>query len=79
MCTGNAANDSSGVVYVPSATPPMPRIGDKAPDFKAVTTHGELQFREWQGGKWTLLFSHPADFTPVCSTELTELATAAQT
>jgi len=74
MCTGNALNDSSGLVYVPSAIPPMPRIGDTAPDFKAVTTHGELQFREWQGGKWTLLFSHPADFTPVCSTELTELA-----
>ncbi|HLQ37219.1 MAG TPA: peroxiredoxin [Planctomycetota bacterium] len=52
----------------------MPRIGDRAPDFKAVTTHGELQFSEWQAGKWALLFSHPADFTPVCSTELTELA-----
>ncbi|MDO8348778.1 MAG: peroxiredoxin, partial [Planctomycetota bacterium] len=54
--------------------PSMPRIGDQAPDFRAMTTHGELGFREWAGGKWTLLFSHPADFTPVCSTELTELA-----
>jgi peroxiredoxin (alkyl hydroperoxide reductase subunit C) len=52
----------------------IPRIGDVAPDFKAVTTHGELTFSEWQGGKWVVLFSHPADFTPVCSTELTELA-----
>lgn len=62
----------------PATTPPeaggIPRIGDLAPEFTAVTTHGELTFSEWQGGKWIILFSHPADFTPVCSTELTELA-----
>jgi peroxiredoxin (alkyl hydroperoxide reductase subunit C) len=52
----------------------IPRIGDTAPDFKAVTTHGELEFAKWQGGEWVVLFSHPADFTPVCSTELTEFA-----
>lgn len=52
----------------------LPRIGDRAPDFKAVTTHGEIDFKSWQGGKWVLMCSHPADFTPVCSTELTELA-----
>ncbi|MGE3172836.1 MAG: peroxiredoxin [Planctomycetota bacterium] len=52
----------------------MPRIGDPAPDFTAVTTHGELRFKDWAAGKWTLMFSHPADFTPVCSTELTEIA-----
>lgn len=51
----------------------LPRIGDKAPDFTAQTTHGELKFSDWRENKWTLLFSHPADFTPVCSTELTEL------
>ncbi len=53
---------------------PMPRIGDTAPDFTANTTKGELTLSKWQEGNWVLLFSHPADFTPVCSTELTELA-----
>jgi peroxiredoxin (alkyl hydroperoxide reductase subunit C) len=55
------------------ATRSMPRIGDKAPEFTAQTTHGEMKFGDWREGKWTLLFSHPADFTPVCSTELVEL------
>jgi len=70
MCTGNSLEQSES--KAPAVT--MPRIGDAAPDFKSLTTHGELQFKEWLGGKWCLLFSHPADFTPVCSTELTELA-----
>jgi len=52
----------------------IPRIGETAPDFKAITTHGEIEFSKWQADKWVVLFSHPADFTPVCSTELTEFA-----
>lgn len=52
----------------------IPKIGDVAPDFTAMTTQGELTFSKWSEGSWVMLFSHPADFTPVCSTELTELA-----
>lgn len=47
----------------------MPRIGDKAPEFEAVTTQGKISFPSDYQGKWKILFSHPADFTPVCTSE----------
>lgn len=53
----------------------MPRIGDTAPDFEAVTTKGNMKFSEYAKDKWIVLFSHPADFTPVCTTEMSGFAT----
>jgi len=52
----------------------MPRIGDKAPEFKAVTTQGEINFPGDYKGKWVILFSHPAAFTPVCTSEFMTFA-----
>lgn len=52
----------------------MPRIGDFAPDFEAVTTTGNLKFSEFNKGSWVVFFSHPADFTPVCTTEMSGFA-----
>ena len=53
----------------------MPRIGDTAPDFEAVTTKGKIKMSDFAKDKWTVMFSHPANFTPVCTTEMSSFAT----
>ena len=53
----------------------MPRIGDQAPDFEAVTTKGKIKLSDFAKDKWVVMFSHPADFTPVCTTEMSGFAT----
>lgn len=52
----------------------MPRIGDQAPDFEAVTTTGKIKLLDYAKDKWIVMFSHPADFTPVCTTEMSGFA-----
>lgn len=52
----------------------MPRIGDQAPDFEAVTTKGKIKLSDFAKDKWIVMFSHPADFTPVCTTEMSGFA-----
>ncbi|MEY1639997.1 peroxiredoxin [Tenuifilum osseticum] len=56
----------------------MPRIGDPAPEFKAMTTQGEINFPHDYKGSWVILFSHPADFTPVCTSEFMTFASMEQ-
>ena len=54
----------------------MPMIGEEAPDFEAITTHGPMKLSDFKDKKWVVLFSHPADFTPVCTTEFIALSEA---
>ncbi len=56
--------------------PRMPTIGQEAPDFEAITTHGPMKLSDFKDKKWVVLFSHPADFTPVCTTEFIALSEA---
>jgi peroxiredoxin (alkyl hydroperoxide reductase subunit C) len=62
-------NNENAVTYA------MPRIGEAAPEFKAVTTQGDINFPSDYKGSWVILFSHPADFTPVCTSEFMTFAT----
>src|SRR6516162_3983201 len=50
------------------------QLGETAPDFEAETTQGRISFHDWIGDKWAVLFSHPKDFTPICTTELGHMA-----